>query len=263
MLVTPVVQEFNDFRAYVSHDLCKQRMVLFLDNPSKARYVFLDAYVWPLLRVEAKRLFELAPTLFGLTSPHFEIQQGLATEIIERIDLLESDVVAGKKSGLVRLVTEAADLSNSLTELSEKLQNTPPGFSEENVRRYLDGMVSNDRINEFLTFISTSIKPVVESVFSTTDSAQAYSRFWSLSPEMDLHLRKILVSVASEDVYPESIDEIVQGRILTRSLRQIMAAWSPSIESELRDELLSRALEAYGFENTTQVIDMIEEFVCP
>jgi len=262
MLITPVVKEFNDYRAYVSHDICKQRLLLAMWSIDGAERALNDAYAWDLFRNEAIRLFDLAPTLFGFVTSIFRNGKKRLNQFIALVDQERPGVLKGQERSYVVVKESIEHVSALLSALPEQMKDQRPGFSEQNIILYLDGCDAARCEIEFRKFISLELVPLVKRVFLTRGDNGSYADFWARCPEADLYLRKLLVALSLEDKGPDHSPVVEIGKIRMRALRQAVSSYSLSVPSADRKQALMDSLGAFGFgsveELTDAVVDLAE-----
>lgn len=260
MLVARVIQEFSDYRAYVSHDLCKQRFLMPLSDLEAGQGVLRDRYAWPLLSIEVKRLFGLGPTLFGLDSPVLEEVADRAEAYLSRMESLVPGVFEGLQHDLVKLRETTLELGRLLGAIPDQMRERRPGFSEEAVRKYLDGRDSERCLQDFRAFLTDRMMPAFESLSSTVGTGGTdYEAFWELTPDAALSLRCVIVAAAVEDEDGMGWDVVRDGRRILEGLYHVASAWSPSVSPEHRRGVLDGALESFGYSTTDELLQKIGE----
>jgi len=259
MLIAPVVREFNDYRAYVSHDICKQRLLLAMWGLEGASRALQDDYAWGLFRDEVVRLFDLGPTLFGFVTQIFSDGRKRVNELVARVDRESPGVLKGQERSFVVVRESIEHLSALLSAMPDQMKDQRPGFSEENILKYLDGHDAMRCDIEYRKFVTIGVTPLAKRVFKKRGEGGSYAEFWKRCPEVDLLLRKLLVSLALEDRDPETHPVVQEGKIRMRAMRQAVASFSPSVEVTEREQALADALDAYGYSSVQDLMDAVEK----
>lgn len=260
MLIVPVVDEFSDFRAHVSHDLCKQRLLLHLTDVEAAAAAVQNACVWPLLRDEVRRLVALGPTLFGLVTPVFEETRGRAAEYLSAMESAVPDVLEGRESGLVQLHSATQSLGLLLTGMGEEMRERRPGFSERAVLEYLAGKGSDGWLAELRETVGERLEPAARSLLGNGGiREERYRQFWAASPQAQHLLRCVVVGAAAEDQNARRWEVVSTARALLTDTERVMVAANPLSSKRQRSQLIEAALDAIGCSSRAELLEKVAE----
>jgi len=255
MQITTILNEYTDYRAYVSHTLCKHRLFLGLDSAEDAILRLQDAAVWPLVINEANRMLALSSTLFGLESRALEdnVKPKVAA-ITNDLFAYREELLQGKADALACFREASIQLKDNLTSIHDLLRQSPPGFSDEAVLDYLNGRSYLDCLDTLKTMIVSSQQPIVMDLLqSQGDDEILYSQFWPLAADIYLQQRIAIVAGAVENAYA---DEEKRVRSVYRELQRIerlVSCWSPSIDAKNRAGVIDRFMEDNGFDGAEDI----------
>ena len=260
MLRSRVLAEFSDYRAYVSHTLCKHRLFLGLGSVAGARRRFDDAAVWPLLRDEAIRLLDHSGTLFGLVSNHLDrkISQEIKNALADLGGFAE-ELKAGREEVFGVLDEQAKKLRDGLSSIGTLMTHSTPNCSQKRVSQFFGEKTRLDCVTELRNALLSQLRPAVENIMDGPDSADAYRRFWPISSEVNFQIRVVIVSGALEET-PEPLDEpLRRAQRDVQHIERVVSCWSPAIPEETRPQKVENALQATGLSSRDSVVDLVEK----
>jgi hypothetical protein len=259
MPTEPIIEDFLDYRAYVSHTLCKHRLFLGLETADEARQRLSDACVWPLVAIEAERLFELAGTLYGMRSQSLESTRRDVQEVLKRMREDATTLLSGNKSAFKAFRASADALNDLLTSLSRQFDRQTPEFSATRVAGYLKGRTAEDCLDELATTMRERVAPEVAAILGGGAAvADAYKRFWLASSDAFLLSRCAQVAGASRGFDSGQEDGINDLRRRLRRIERILSCWSPGILESDRKRVLEQTLAAEGYTSAKAVLMEVE-----
>ena len=245
-----------DYRAFVSHTLCKQRFFLGLDTANSARRRLNDASVWPLLRKEALRLLDLSDSLFGLVSEALNEQVKVPLhKVLTSLDILGSELLGGQDKAFGDFRLSAEGLRDLLTSIPDIMSEHPPGFSEQAVWQYLGGKATSDWVAEFAGEIDKRLKPLVTAMIQSEHPVdEYYSKFWPMYSDIQLLYRTTIIAGAAKRLPAADYGPIRRARSELHRIERVVSCWSPSIDPAERHQKVLVALDAEGFSTVDSVI---------
>ena len=260
MMIVPIVDEFSDYRAHVSHDLCKQRIQLHLTDLAAASGVMQDAYAWPLLRDEVRRLLALGPTLFGLVTPVLAETGERAGAYLSAIEEAVPAILGGQENGLVRLRTATEGIGMLLSQMGEEMRERRPGFSERAVLDHLGGKGSLSWLADFCGLVRDSIEPHVRTLLTgRAKGGASYRGFWEAYPEAQQLLRCVVVGAAAEDQNARRWQVVTGARAVLTDLVQVVVAANPLVPADARTRAVETALEGTGCDSGEDLLRRMRE----
>lgn len=243
-----IIEDFLDYRAYVSHTLCKHRLFLGLETADEARQRLSDACVWPLVAIEAERLLELAGTLYGMRNQSLDSARKDVQEVLKRMKEDATALLGGNKAAFKGFRASADALNDLLTALSRQLDRHPPDFSATRVEGYLKGRTTEDCLEEFATTMRERVAPEVAAVLAGgAPVADAYKRFWPASADAFLLARCAQIAGALRDFKGGQEEGIRDLCRRLRRLERVLSCWSPGIAEGDRKRVLDQTLTAEGY----------------
>jgi len=246
--ITRIIDEFDDYRAYVSHTLCKHRLFLGLNSADGARLRLRDASVWPLVRDEANQLLKLHSSLFGLISPSFKEVQTKVSSVLEKADIHICRLKGGDDHAFEPFDQASRELSQLLSSIGQLLDEEIPDFSEEAVLSYLNNRCSDEILQEVYKYIRVTLLPLIRKLHNEdNESDNAYRGFWPVSSTAYLLTRTAIVATAVEDISKEDIITIRTLQRRLRGIERIVSCWSPNASKDSRPDEIQKALVADGF----------------
>ena len=260
MQTEKIIEDFLDYRAYVSHTLCKHRLFLGLDTANEARQRLSDACVWPLVAIEAERLLELSGTLYGMGSQPLEIARRDVQEVLKR--MREDGAILlldGSKAAFKGFRASADALNELLTSLSRQFDRNTPEFVSTRADGYLKGRSAADCLEEIAATMRGCVAPEVSSVLkggaAVTDS---YKRFWPASADAFLLTRCAQVAGALRGYKRGQEEGIRDLRRRLRRFERVLSCWSPGIAESDRKRVLDQTLMAEGYASTQVFLMEVE-----
>lgn len=262
MRIERIIEDFLDYRAYVSHTLCQHRLFLGLSTPKNAREWLSDAAVWPLVHDEAIRLCGLAGTLYGimasdrLASVFAEVHRTVKRMADGRGDLVDR----GNDEALDQFREYAQILNNLFREMHMALEIQTPKFSRDAVLKALDHITSRQwliRINEHM---KTSLAEILRQMMADAENPFApdlYRKFWVRSEDAYLLTRKAVVAVAAEDLPLVTLKPIRAAQRLLRATEAVVSCWSPSVMPKDRLAQIEKSIRTQGFESRSGVVESL------
>ncbi len=262
MQIDRIVEDFLDYRAYVSHTLCKHRLFLGLDTPDEARQRLSDACVWPLVAIEADRLLKLSGTLYGMRSQSLTSARHDVREVLKRMREDGARVRHdGSKAAFKGFRASADALNALLTSLSEKVDRCTPAYVSTRTEAYLNGRTTGDCLQEVAETVRERIAPEVVSVFAGgAVVGDAYTRFWPVSADVFLLTRCAQVAGALQGFDRGAEESIRDLRRRLRRLERVLSCWSPGIGESDRKRVLDQTLAAEGYVSADSVLKELESF---
>jgi hypothetical protein len=264
MRISRIVNEFLEYRTYVSHTLCKHRLLMGLTNPVTARRKFDDAAVWPFIERETTRLFELSGTLFGLESP--ELRDQIGGPVLAALSLINANrlTLSDDQEGFKRLERAALDLHNLLSAMEGVLRRYRPSFSEKAVLNYLNGKDSVYYRGLFQIKVREIIAPtILEVIGSSASNGESYSRFWVACGDVYLAYRVVLIATAIGEAPQNSEASLRNAYKVLQSIEGFVSCWSPNIDPVSRPSFVKRWLDAEGLSSVDELVSQLkhcEEF---
>lgn len=265
MQQTKIVEDFLDYRAYVSHTLCQNRLFLGLSNPANARERLRDAYVWPLVYDETKHLCEMTGTLYGIvTTNHLELDCVIKNigETLKDLDIRQDELVRKNDDSAFEPFCELArQLHNQLREMYTAFKKHKPEYSKDAILNALENKSQNQCLDFAVEYIKLQLAPIVSTLLLDDDhtlKSDLYRSFWPLSSFSFLLTRKAIVAAA---VYDSPIEEIAPIRKMQKFLRgveSVVSCWAPSVADEIRTEQVNKTIRAEGFQSSFDLIANLE-----
>jgi len=254
-----IIEDFLDYRAYVSHTLCKHRLFLGLETADEARQRLSDACVWPLVAIEAERLLELAGTLYGMRSQPLESARKDVQEVLKRMREDATALLGGNKSAFKAFRASADALNELLTSLSRQFDRYTPDFSATRVEGYLKGRKAEDCLEEITATMRGFVAPEVSSVLMGGAAvAEAYKRFWPATADAFLLTRCAQVAGALRGFDVGQEEGISDLRRRFRRIERVLSCWSPGIVESDRKRVLDQTLAAEGYTSAQAVLMEVE-----
>lgn len=259
MLISRVLGEFFEYREYVSHTLCKQRLFLGLGTIQGARRRLRDAAAWPLLRDEALRMLGVAGTLFGVSSRLFEdegaprVRQALAA-----FESASDRLCAGDDTAFADVEDQASSLRDALSWLGDLLERYPPGFSESAVRGYLAGRTRPGLEAEFVSLVRERMRPAAAEVICSVDDGAAYAAFWPVCSDAYLAIRTAVVGGALEDLPVPKDAGLRQSFLDLQRLERVISAWSPMLSHAEKIASQQQVLASLGISAADGVLSLFD-----
>jgi len=255
MQIGKIIEDFLDYRAYVSHTLCKHRLFLGLETADEARQRLSDACVWPLVGIEAERLLELAGTLYGMRSQPLESARRDVQEVLTRMREDATALLGGNKSAFKAFRASADALNELLTSLSQQFDRHTPDFSAIRVEGYLKGRTAADCLDELATAMRERVAPEVSSVFEGgAAGSDAYKRFWPATADAFLLTRCAQVAGALRGFDVGQEEGIGDVRRRFRRIERVLSCWSPGIVEGDRKRVVDQTLSAEGYTSAEAVL---------
>ena len=260
MQIEKIIEDFLDYRAYVSHTLCKHRLFLGLDTAEDARQRLSDACVWPLVAVETGRMTELASALYGMRSQSLEASckdiQGVVETMKTDADSLLRD---GSKTAFKGFRAGADALNDLLTALSRHLDRNTPDFSATRVEAYLKGRSLADCLSDLAETVRDKLAPEIRSVLAGgAPVADAYKRFWLASADTFLLTRCAFVAGALRGFASGQEEGILDLRRRLRRFERVLSCWSPGIPEDQRERAVRQTLSAEGYASVDAMLTEVE-----
>ncbi len=263
MRTIKILDEFSDYRKYVSHTLCQNRLFLGLDTLQGARRRVGDAGVWPLTGTESRQLIKLSGPLCGLVSK--PLKQKIDTPMKKALDMMDKETAALLKSdeeAYSAFYASATQLKTLLTSISMILRENPPEFSEETVLKHFDGCDRKTLIGLFAGMINSDLKQTVSEIISGGNTVDAaYSEFWNVYSQLQTKFREINVAGAVEDIPDEDDNRFRQAFRNLQKVERLISCWSPTIEEAERRTTIEHRLEAEGINAIESLPDVLERIV--
>ena len=243
-----IFNELLDYRAYVSHTLCKHRLFLGLSSPENARLRLRDAAVWPLVVDEAVKLWGCSGTLFGVVSRSLDQVCETGKQVVSEMRTLHARLESGDDSAFQVFVTQAESFSTVLTDVYRVLDEQTPDFSEEAASVYLAGRTSGDFLERVNENVRTKMIPFVESLAADMDDgAEPYRHFWEVSSDAYYLTRCAAVAAAAADEAAHAMAPIRAVQKKLRGIERVVSCWSPNTAVAERPQFVARSLQAEGY----------------
>ena len=263
MQILRILGEFDDYRAYVSHTLCKHRLFLGLQTQEGAIGRLSDAAVWPLVRNESLRLFDLAPTLFGIVSPGLESAFGLPVRrALGELEGHRKALLEGEDGAFSPLQAAANQLRNGLASVGDYLQKNPPDFSEDAVKQYLAGRTREMCFGELALLLQGSVR---EALLPITTGASVvaggYAAFWSACSDAYLGCRVAIVASGAAGAPKEADTPVRETSRSLQTIERIVSCYSPGLSPSERSEALKSALDALGFSDPKDILSLLDRAI--
>lgn len=266
MRVDRIIEDFLDYRAYVSHTLCQHRLFLGLSSPMSSREWLSDAAVWPLVHDEAVRLCSLAGTLYGIVIVPFGPLDKVFIEINQTahtMSRVQGELVGkGDAASFEQFRELSRHLMDVLREIYAVLDRDTPEFSAEAVLKALesrDRMQWQEQVNEHT---KTRLAPLVVMLVSGQEdcaASEVYRQFWAASAQAYLLTRKAVVAAAAEDASPAALGPIRAAQRLLRGTESVVSCWAPSVAEQDRPEQIEKSIRAQGFESPAGLVARLEK----
>lgn len=265
MQLARIMEDFLDFRSYVSHTLCQHRLFLGMSSPANARERLSDAYVWPLVHDEAELLCNMLGTLYGIViSGHPELEsvvsdtrKTLKQMTTQQMKLINDndDTAFGSFCNLAR------SLHNNLRDMYTSINNRTPDFSKDSVLLALENNSYNQWMYSINDHVTAHIAPILRLLLFDGDSKSQpdqYRKFWPLTSLGFLLTRKAVVAAAMDDIPVKSLVSIRNTQKLLRGIESVVSCWAPSIAESERSELIDNVIRAEGLFNRHDLIARLE-----
>jgi hypothetical protein len=265
MLVSRVIAEFEDYRAYVNHTLCKHRLFLGLGGSAEeSRSRLADAAVWPLVKDETLRLLETAPTLFGIVSTPLKRDTPKIRKSLKALDGRITALLSGKEQVIVSVLKSAVDFRDDMAETANVLRVTRPGFNEKAVLRYLGKRSRSSCIESVRECVRGELKAEVYAIVCAASPAGAlarYQRYWPVASEAAFRIRVAIVAGAVEEVRESEDAPLREAFRSLHRLDRVISCWSPAIPESFRTERILQALEANALSGPDLLMQFCEDIV--
>ena len=192
-----ILDEFINFRNYVSHTLCKNRFFLYVNGRNiKA---FTEPNVWPILKAEIEALYEMGQTLYGITcSSVFDHDRKEIEDAIFNIETLKNDLVW------------INDIEKHSDYIKKLLEDIPDKLLKAD-----DFKIDIDKTKKYTTDNSESLKEIITQLInkkiillighSNLDNNQDY---WQYYPEIIKLIRMCIVQAIVEGQDEQFISQI-------------------------------------------------------
>ena len=187
-----ILDEFLNFRSYVSHTLCKNRLFLYLDakNPDMAFKALDEPNVWPILKSEIISLFDLGPSLYGIQCPTVFVEdKEKAERSVKEIDEIKRN---GSRS-ISDFRKHAEIIRDVLAGIQQRFLNESFSLNVDTVQSYLNNKKAAGLRADTLKLFRDNIIPLIDAngdELTITD--ENASRFWELYPSILLTIRECL-----------------------------------------------------------------------
>ena len=268
MQIAQIMDDFMDYRAYVSHTLCQHRLFLGLSSPGNARERLGDAYVWPLVHDEANQLCDMTGTLYGIDiSKHHElvsvidrIRKTLKEMVCKQVELVQNH----DNSAFAPFSDLARSLHDQFRELYSVFETNTPDFSKAAVLEALENKLSDEWLNLTNNHIKLCLAPIVRSLLSDDRNileSELYCGFWPQSSFGYLLTRKAVVAAAMEDLPIQDLLPIRGAQKLLRGIEAVVSCWAPSVTEETRPEQIDKVIRAEGFHSRLGLLSRLEDGV--
>lgn len=253
--IAPIIAEFLDYRSYVSHTLCKHRLMLGMDDAESAGRRLRDASVWPLVHEECRRLLDHSRTLFGLRGVVLDEMEPQIRGVGDRVAQHVEAFLGGGQTEFKTLHTAAREYNNLLSLLGVRLEKQSPSFDGEAVKRFL-GTEKHwpDWMGQARGIVRQDLAPLVtQMLVNPEDAGSAYQAFWPHTSGALFLSRISRVAGAAEDVPKEDLKPIAVFRQGLRDLERMVSCWSPVLDAEARQRELQMAMRAQGFRTIADI----------
>ena len=195
-----VFDEFLGFRSYVSHTLCKNRFFLYMS--ARNMQAFKEPNVWPVLKAEIESLYELGPTLYGLTcAAVFDEDKDNDKKAIDDA-ICKIETLKNQTEWTDEIEKHADKIKKVLEDIPDKLDKAD------------DFKMDMAKVKSYTTEPAEALKKKVEDLISKNivpligqsnlDNSEDY---WKLYPEMMKLIRICLVQSILEGQDEEFISE--------------------------------------------------------
>ena len=266
MQIRAIIEDFLDYRAYISHTLCQHRLFLGLSNTASAREWLSDAAVWPLVHDEAIQLCNLAGTLYGIVIMPLKPLGKVFVEVQQRAKEMEDVQAELVSKGSSSAFKQFCELSRSLTELFREmytaLDRHPPEFSREAVLIAFEGRTGMHWRAECNEHMKTRLAPLVTTLLAEQEICAAtdmYRQFWRISADGYLLTRKAVVAAAVEDLPSVAIEPVRDAQRLLRGVESVVSCWAPSVPEQGRQEQIEKSIRAQGSESRADLVARLEK----
>lgn len=261
MIISRIIEEFIDYSRYVHHTLCKNQFYLSLSASSEeAKRCFSDPSVWPILKQEALRLFDLSTNLFGLSSPFFKGEAKITVQrYINKIESLGQELITRNDSSYKQLVNAANKLRDFLSEVPERINDKSCSFNKERIEEYLKGKGAKEYWDLVTNLIEKKLLPSFKRLIFSDDSevSEAYELFWKKFPEIRIATRVCIVASAFEenDCILKSAENLKKMLFI---VEEISYCWGISLDRNSRSEEINHILERYGLDSLDSLVKTLE-----
>jgi len=280
MRITAILAEFLDYRAYVSHTLCKHRLFLGLSSAEHARLRLSDAAVWPLVCDEGAQLSRLSGTLFGIVSKPLETVAREIQSLCDAMRVQQRLLEEGNDAAFGAFKTHAERFSDGLSSIYAVLDEQTPDFSGEAVVKYLGGKSSQECLISANQEVVSHVVPLIETLLRNDgtpfripgkccpsfigellsaygDPNELYRRFWPESSAAYLVTRTYIVAGAVEDLPAQAMAPVRELQRMVRSIERIVSCWAPNVRSEDRLGLVEKTLRAEGYDSGFALLERL------
>jgi hypothetical protein len=200
--------EFNNFRSYVSHTLCKNRLFLYLDakDSDMSFKAIIEPNVWPILKSEIISLFALGPSLYGINCPSVFVEdRKKAEQSIREID----EIRDGGSKSIADFRRHAEIIRDVLAGIQHRFLVEAFSLNVDTVNQYLGWKKADDLRNEISRLIRANIIPLIDTegddLVMTTENEV---RFWEFYPSVMLLIRECLNACIIEEKSEKYISDI-------------------------------------------------------
>jgi hypothetical protein len=259
MQIGLIIDEFRDYRAYVSHTLCKHRLSLGLQTAEGARARLRDASVWPLVPDEAMRLITLSSSLFGMVEPEYDAVNARIREACTALKNAASQLLNGCDDALPLLQGCVVALGDELSSAAVVMDHRQPQPCADDIVRYL-GPRALSRLEEKLQGAVLQIAELYLTplFLSRSKWSVAYQAFWPAAADAYLLTRTIIVAHAVADGDDDSAVGLRHVQWLIRGVERIVSCWSPGIAASDRSRFLDQSLRACGFSSPESLVEHLK-----
>ncbi len=255
MKIARIIDEFFDYRAYVSHTLWKQRLFLGLDSSDHFTRRMRDGFIWPLVPREAQRMLQTSCTLFGIDCEPFRKNLTMPLGMLERLETAAQSLSEGDAKSWDTVRSSAEQLRDALANIPADLESNRMTLSEQAVEKYLSGHGPDHYLDQAMRLLRDEICPLLDSILGDQNNAGPYQAFWPKAQEVRMLLRTANVAAfAAEKGGPELTEDSVRRyREALSAVEAIVQNWSPLVEQS--DRLGTHdVLKRHGFASPADVM---------
>lgn len=214
----PIVDEFLEFRNFVSHTMLKHSfMIGSPTNPTRNRNRFSNPHEWALLRRKISDMFGLGPTLFGLSCDEvFTKCRDRVDELVRAIECFGQSLVSKQSLSPQQqedFVAACNELMRELSEIPDLLRKSDTGFSPRVVSEALGEIKPEIIRGQIERSLQEDIAPLLSSLSPETLEDEVIlekgALYWQQRSDLDNLLFKHRVYNLFHSV-EASVDEWVE-----------------------------------------------------
>ena len=252
-------KDFLDYRAYVSHTLCKHRLFLGWRLRARRGIVWRMRACGPWWRMKRSGCWIWQARFTDCAAPDWTRQ--LVTPAGAGNHAFGGRRIASQ--GISRNFQGVPGGGGSSQRDARRhvaiVRGGDPEFSSVRVDAYLAGRSSADCLESFLEEVRNRVLPVVKAVFAGGSAgSEGYRRFWPVASDAFVLTRAALVAGFLHGFGPVAEPGIHDLQRRLRRIERVISCWSPGIPETSRDRAIQQTLLAEGYASTDAILVEME-----